>query len=280
MANKRMIYQDFFEDEYFGTVEIPLRLLWIGLITAVADDQGRILDNSSLIKAKVFLFDRDITEDMIDKWLYKLNADNKIVRYKADSKQLIQIINWWEYQTPAWASASKYPPPNDWTDRVRCHVSGPTQGGKVHTENWNKDGGFSSEQSKELRSKQGSYQSSGIDDVNGDVDGDVNGKSEIKDARSDFQAFQQVWEQETGSLVTGFTEFERMCKRFEQEGVTPDLYRTAIQEQSKSDYPVKRPTSVKEWAIGLANPKSVKVNIPKRKQTYIGPNGEEIEREV
>jgi len=112
-----------------------------------------------------------------------------------------------------------------------------------------------------------------------DTDTDTE-KKEIEDARSDFSSFQQVWENETGQLISGFTEFARMCEQFEAEGVTPDLYRTAIQEQSKSDYPVKRPTSVKEWAIGLANPKSVKVNIPKRKQTYIGPNGEEIEREV
>jgi len=36
MANRRMIYQDFFEDDYFGTVDIGLRLLWIGLIAAAA----------------------------------------------------------------------------------------------------------------------------------------------------------------------------------------------------------------------------------------------------
>jgi hypothetical protein len=116
--------------------------------------------------------------------------------------------------------------------------------------------------------------------VNNNNNVNENGNENIKDARADFSSFQKVWEQETGELVAGFTEFERMCKRFEAEGVTPDLYRTAIQEQSKSDYPVKRPTSVEEWAVRLANPKTTKPTIPKQKQTYIGPNGENIELEL
>ena len=105
---------------------------------------------------------------------------------------------------------------------------------------------------------------------------------EIENARSDFSPFQEVWEQETGQFVSGFTEFERMCKRFEAEGVTPDLYRTAIQEQKQSEYPVKRPTSVEEWAVRLANPPKSQSgeHTPKRKQIYLGPNGEEIEMEI
>jgi DNA-binding transcriptional regulator YhcF (GntR family) len=97
-------------------------------------------------------------------------------------------------------------------------------------------------------------------------------KEEIKSARSDFSEFQKVWEQETGQLVSGFTEFERMCKRFKIKGVTPDLYRTAIQEQKQSNYPVKRPTSVEEWALGL-----VTDNNASTKKEFIGPDGEILE---
>ena len=92
MANRRMIYQDLFEDDYFGMADPLLRLMWIGLITAVADDQGRMLDNSSLIKSKVFIYDREITEQMIDSWLNTLHKDNKIVRYEAGGHRLIQIV--------------------------------------------------------------------------------------------------------------------------------------------------------------------------------------------
>jgi len=230
MANRRMIYQDFFEDDYFGMADPLIRLTWIGLITAVADDQGRILDNSSLIKARVFVYDRTVNEAMIDDWLNKLNSDGKILRYQVEGKRLIQIVNWWNYQTPAWANYSKYPSPDGWVDRVRCHVSGNRQGGEVETMNWDKQGGFEGT-IKELRSKQGSYQASGIDDIKLSRD-DIK-LSREETARADFAEYQKVWEQETGKMVAGFTEFSRMCQRFEEKGVTPEIYRTAIQEQQK-----------------------------------------------
>jgi len=262
-----MIYQDFFEDDYFGTKEYGMRLLWIGLIAAAADDQGRILDNTSLIRAKVFMYDNTKNDD-VDRWLTILNADNKIVRYLRDGKPLIQIIKWWDYQTPAWASHSKYPPPDGWTDRVRCHVTSASQGGEIETINWKRKGGFYSELPTELRSEQGSSLSSGIDDIklskdNGDSNAAINNHS----------FFQKVWEQETGKMIAGFTKFYKMCDMFVEKGVTPDMYRVAIQEQSKSDYPVKNPTSVETWALGLL--KADKQNSTNN-QEYIGPDDEVI----
>lgn len=266
MANRRMIYQDFFEDDYFGTREYGMRLLWIGLIAAAADDQGRILYNTSLIRAKVFMYD-DTTNSEVEDWITELANDNKIVIYTAGGKRLIQITKWWDYQTPGWASPSKYPPPDGWTDRVRCHVSGPTQGGRVETYNWDKEGGFDCE----LHSYQDSLQDSGIDDVKIRKDND-----KLRDARADFSGFQEAWESETGIMIAGFTEFNRMCSRFVAEGVTPEIYRTAIQEQQKSEYAVKRPEGVEEWAVRLANPKKVKSNGAGKKVKKYGPDGEVI----
>ena len=249
MANRRMIYQDFFEDDYFGTREYGIRLLWIGLIAAAADDQGRVLYNTSLIRAKVFMYD-DTSNSDVETWLTELAQDNKVVIYVAGGKHLIQITKWWDYQTPGWASPSKYPPPDGWIDRVRCHVSGPTQGGKVETLNWDKKGGFTnvgSELCSYQDSKQDSKQDERIDKLSKD-------NNKLMDAHADFSAFQKVWEKESGTLVSGFTEFSRMCERFVTEGVTPEIYRTAIQEQKQSSYAVKRPTSVEEWAVRIANP--------------------------
>jgi hypothetical protein len=246
MANRRMIYQDFFEDDYFGTKEYGMRLLWIGLIAAAADDQGRVLDNTSLIRAKVFMYD-DTPNDDVDNWLTELNADGKIIRYTADSKPLIQITKWWEYQTPSWASESKYPAPPNWTDRIKCHVTG----GGIKNVNWDKDGGLH----KELHSQLPNQQDRPINDVKSDDDINDDDEGDIESAKSDFSEFQKVWEQETGRLIAGFTQFYRMCEDFVKVGVTPELYRTAIQEQSNSSYSVSNPTSVKNWAIGLLKKK-------------------------
>jgi len=172
MANRRMIYQDFFEDDYFGTCEMGLRLLWIGLITAAADDQGRILDNSSLIRAKVFMYDGDITDNQIDIWLDKLTKDDKIIRYIADKKHLIQIAKWWEYQTPSWASESKYLAPPNWTDRIKCHITG----NKIKNVNWDQPGGLPNV----LHSKLSNTQDRPINDIKSDVKGDVKSESDYE----------------------------------------------------------------------------------------------------
>lgn len=246
-----MIYQDFFEDDYFGTKEYGMRLLWIGLIAAAADDQGRILDNTSLIRAKVFMYD-DTPNDDVDRWLVELNADGKIIRYVADDKQLIQITKWWDYQTPSWASESKYPAPPNWTDRIKCHIAG----GTIKNVNWDKDGGLH----KELHSQLPIQQDRPINDVKSDDDINDDYDDDIESAKTDFSEFQQVWEQETGKPVAGFTQFYRMCEDFVKAGVTPSIYRTAIQEQTKSNYAVSNPTSVKNWAIGLLKKKDKKTD--------------------
>ena len=87
---------------------------------------------------------------------------------------------------------------------------------------------------------------------NVDTDTDTESYTDKREnARADFAEYQKVWEQETGKMVAGFTEFSKMCQRFEEKGVTPEIYRTAIQEQQKSQYAVKRPTGVEEWALRL-----------------------------
>lgn len=64
--------------------------------------------------------------------------------------------------------------------------------------------------------------------------------------------FQIIWEQETGKLIAGMQAFGKMVDRFRAEGVTPEDYRIAIREQNNSDYPVKNPTSVENWALSIA----------------------------
>ena len=57
MANKRMTNGDMFEDEFFTSVSFFSRLLWIGIFTKEADDQGRLRDNSALIRSHIFPLD-------------------------------------------------------------------------------------------------------------------------------------------------------------------------------------------------------------------------------
>jgi len=113
----------------------------------------------------------------------------------------------------------------------------------------------SSQRVKDWRAKQDETlqkHSSNIIDTESEIESEIDtDKIEIPDARSDSADYQSVWESETGLLISGFTEFKKTCDRFIDVGVTPEIFRTAIKEQKKSEYAVKRPSGVAEWAIRL-----------------------------
>jgi len=137
MANRRMLTSDIFSDDIFMELDDVTRLLWIGLITICADDQGRFQNNDFLIKSQVFPADRK-SPSRILKSLQILEESGMIFCYKKDGKSLAQIVNWWKHQTPSWAAASLYPAPDGWTDRVKVN----SKGNKVLMENWTEQGGF------------------------------------------------------------------------------------------------------------------------------------------
>lgn len=139
----RNLSPDIFKDEFFASQSHRLRLLWIGLIVAMADDQGRLEERPLYIKLAIFPFDSKITIKDIETDLKVLAKHKKIVRYTADGKRLIQIVNWWKYQAGAqWASRSLFKAPPRWTDRIRAHERG--HGQSIVTENWDRSGGFNS----------------------------------------------------------------------------------------------------------------------------------------
>lgn len=137
MANRRMLTSDIFSDDIFMELDDVTRLLWIGLITICADDQGRFQNNDFLIKSQVFPADRK-SPSRILKSLQILEESGMIFCYEKDGKSLAQIVNWWKHQTPSWAAASLYPAPDGWTDRVKVN----SKGNKVLMENWTEQGGF------------------------------------------------------------------------------------------------------------------------------------------
>jgi len=135
--NRRIIDSALFEDDFVGGLDFFGRYLWIGLFSAVADDQGRFLDNSAIIRARVFPYDA-VTDDQVEAVLVQLAAAGKITRYQVEGKRLVQINHWWIYQQPSWASPSRHPAPEGWVDRVKYH----TKGNKIVVLNWESEGGY------------------------------------------------------------------------------------------------------------------------------------------
>lgn len=161
MANKRMISSTTWTDEKFITLDDITRLVWFGIITN-CDDQGRLQNNPLLIKAQLFPADRK-SASLIKASIDRLADIGMITKYEKDGKSLLQINNWWTHQTPSWASASLYPAPDNWVDRVKVHA----KGGAIQSLNWDQQGGYIAA-TLELHSRYvGDTQS--IEKVNGDV---------------------------------------------------------------------------------------------------------------
>ena len=137
MTKKRMIHDCIWKSEGMSGFTIRQRLLWIGLITT-ADDQGRGRAHPGLVRASIFPFDQ-ITLDDITADLQAIADTGMLILYEDDGKRLYQVVNWWEYQSPAWVSASDYPPPEGWADRWRYH--GPNRE-IMKSDNWSEDSGL------------------------------------------------------------------------------------------------------------------------------------------
>lgn len=135
MPTRRMIDPSFWQSESMAELSEPERLFFIGLISN-ADDQGRIRGHPALLRSTIYPFD-EISTETIEARIEALSSVNCIFVYESVGKKSIQIIKWWDYQSPQWAYPSKMDPPAGWSDRLRYRAEN-----KVWEDNWNGPGGF------------------------------------------------------------------------------------------------------------------------------------------
>ncbi|MGD0879144.1 MAG: hypothetical protein ABSA01_13500 [Anaerolineales bacterium] len=169
-------------DDFFLDLSFVERLLWIGLINSLADDQGRLQNSPRIIKAEIFPCD-EIPVSQIEEALHKFSDRKKILFYSVNNKPLIQIINWWKYQASAsWMAKSNYSPPDGWQDYYRTHV----QGGGIETSpNWeSKQAGFLPSNyiapHYPLHRRDGDLKGEGKDENEGKVENDCESEKETK----------------------------------------------------------------------------------------------------
>ena len=137
MPSRRMIDPEFWQSYSMARLTYRQRLLFIGLFSN-ADDQGRLRAHPGLVRALVFPMD-EISNDEVATDLEAIAKVGSIVIYQAEDSEsaYIQIVGWWQYQSPQWAYPSTIPPPQGWADRLRYR-----QDGSVQTQNWEAAGGF------------------------------------------------------------------------------------------------------------------------------------------
>ena len=107
MPRIRTVKPEFFTHPEILQLSIPARLLFLSLLTQ-ADDAGRLYDQPARIVANAFgEADRVKPRGLVD----ELAARGRILRYEADGRACIQIVNFRRHQRVDKPSPSTIPPP-------------------------------------------------------------------------------------------------------------------------------------------------------------------------
>jgi hypothetical protein len=118
MARKRMIDPSFWEDPTIGTLSVPARLLFIGMMSH-ADDEGRIEVEPRYIRRAVFGFDEDVTTGLVACYLAEIRELCRSVRfYEVDGRALAAFTNWRRYQYIQKPQDSRLPAPPEYAATV------------------------------------------------------------------------------------------------------------------------------------------------------------------
>lgn len=125
------------------------------------------------------------------------------------------------------------------------------------------------------------YSNSDVTPPESDTESDTD--TELINDSAREKEFSTVWEKETGTPISNAYQFFQMLDEFKKVGVTPEIYRQAIQEQKQSNYAVNSPTSVKTWAIGMVTQKRDQRNLSgngKKPAKITTDDNERIAKEV
>ena len=129
---RRMIDAAIWRSETIARLTRPQRLTLIGMISN-ADDQGRLQGHPSLLRSMLYPFD-DIQLSEIEAEIQAIASGGTIHLYEVNGCRYIQLVNWWRYQSPAFAWPSRWPAPEGWVDRERFR-----RGNDVVVRNWDTD---------------------------------------------------------------------------------------------------------------------------------------------
>ena len=124
-AESRLIYNSISTSERVSILGIKGALLFTWLIKH-CDCQGRVQGKPIVTKQLVVPFIDEITVEDIEEAL-KLMVEQKLILWYRDSKsrQLIQVVDWWDWQTGLkYKASSHYEPPPSWQDKVTKREKG------------------------------------------------------------------------------------------------------------------------------------------------------------
>ena len=118
-AESRLIYNTISTSERVANLGAKGALLYTWLITH-CDSQGRTQGKPITVRTTVCPLIDDITKEDVAEALELMAEQDLIIRYRDDKgRELIQISDWWSWQTGMkYFAPSHYQAPPEWNDRI------------------------------------------------------------------------------------------------------------------------------------------------------------------
>jgi hypothetical protein len=96
-GQKRMLHIKIWQNEGFATMSAEARLIYIGLII-LADDDGKLKGNSTLLRSQIFPFDEKMSLEKFKFLLKEVKKSKLIDIYCVNNEYFICHPNWNRYQ--------------------------------------------------------------------------------------------------------------------------------------------------------------------------------------
>jgi hypothetical protein len=118
-AESRLIYNSISTSERVSSLGVKGALLYTWLITH-CDTQGRMPGKPVVVKQQVVPFLDDFTIEDVAQLLQLMEKEKLVILYEDNKgRSLIQIVDWWEWQTGLkYRAPSHYQAPKGWEDRI------------------------------------------------------------------------------------------------------------------------------------------------------------------
>lgn len=125
MPRIRSAKPDFWTDPIMCSLSRDIRFTFKGIWEVCADDYGRFLADSRVIKGAVWPLDDDVTLKKIERYLLTLAETGRLVLYTVHGVRYGFVINWYKHQRVSHPTPSRFPaPPNDPTPEHFASDSG------------------------------------------------------------------------------------------------------------------------------------------------------------
>lgn len=113
MARKaRPLKTSFWDDDKVAHLSRDARLTLAGLITKMADDDGRFVATATAVAGELYPYD-ELPPTRVKRWLAEIEREGLVVTYRVNGGTYGWLPGWQRHQKPPHPTPSTLPPPSE-----------------------------------------------------------------------------------------------------------------------------------------------------------------------